>query len=133
MSLARTFIIRGPEQARALHAFLKANAAALAQQGRPLAVEVQEHKAKRSSQANRRYWALLRFISENAFVAGRQFSDDAWHEHFRRKFIGCEDLPDGSTVGISTTTLDVGAFNDYMAQIEAYAATDLGLDMTEFA
>lgn len=133
MSLARTFIIRGPEQARALHAFLKANAAALAQQGKPLAVEVREHKAKRSSQANRRYWALLRFISENAFVAGRQFSDDAWHEHFRRKFIGCEDLPDGSTVGISTTTLDVGAFNDYMAQIEAYAATDLGLDMTEFA
>jgi hypothetical protein len=133
MSLARTFIIRGPEQARALHGFLKANAAALAQQGRPLAVEVREHKAKRSSQANRRYWALLRFISENAFVAGRQFSDDAWHEHFRRKFIGCEDLPDGSTVGISTTTLDVGAFNDYMARVEAYAATDLGLDMTEFA
>jgi hypothetical protein len=133
VSLARIFIIRGPEQARALHAFLKANAAAMAQQGRPLAVEVREHKAKRSSQANRRYWTLLRFISENAFVAGRQFSDDAWHEHFRRKFIGCEDLPDGSTVGISTTTLDVGAFNDYMAQIEAYAATDLGLDMTEFA
>ncbi len=133
MTLARTFIIRGPEQARALHAFLKANAAALAEQGRPLAVEVREHKAKRSGQQNRRYWAVLRFISENAFVAGRQFSDDAWHEHFRRQFIGCEDLPDGSTVGISTTTLDVGAFNDYMARVEAYAATDLGLDMTEFA
>jgi hypothetical protein len=132
MTLARTFIIRGPEQARALHAFLKANAAALAEQGRPLAVEVREHKAKRSGQQNRRYWAVLRFISENAFVAGRQFSDDAWHEHFRRQFIGCEDLPDGSTVGISTTTLDVGAFNDYMARVEAYAATDLGLDMTEF-
>ena len=133
MSLARTFILRGPEQARALHAFLKANAAALAAQGKPLAVDVREHKAKRSGQQNRRYWALLRLISESAFVGGRQFSDDAWHEHFRRQFIGCEDLPDGSTVGISTTTLDVGAFNDYMARIEAYAATELGIDMMEFA
>jgi len=132
MSLARTFVIRGPEQARALHAFLKANAAALASQGRPLAVDVREHKAKRSGQQNKRYWALLRFISEGAFVGGRQFSDEAWHEHFRRQFIGCEDLPDGGTVGISTTTLDVGAFNDYTTRIEAYAATELGLDMTEF-
>lgn len=133
MALARTFVLRGPEQARALHTFLKANAAALAAQGKPLAVDVREHKARRSGQQNRRYWALLRFISEGAFVGGRQFSDDAWHEHFKRTFIGCEELPGGGTVGISTSTLDVGAFNDYTARIEAYAATDLGLDMMEFA
>lgn len=132
MSIDRTFIIRGPEQAQALHAFLKANAAAMAAQGKPLAVDVREHKAKRSSQANRRYWALLRFIADNAWVAGKQFSSEAWHEHYQRKFIGCEDLPDGQQVGISTTTLDVGSFNDYMDSVTLNAQTDLGLEMDQF-
>lgn len=132
MSLLRTFILRGPEQAKALHAFLKANAAALAEQGKPLAVEVREHKAKRSGQQNRRYWALLRFIAENAWVSGRQFSDDAWHEHFKRQFIGTEELPGGATAGISTSTLDVAAFGAYMEAIERFAGSDLGIDMQEF-
>ena len=132
MTVLRTFILRGPEQAKALHVFLKANAAPLAQQGKPLAVEVREHKAKRSSQANRRYWALLRFIASNAWVAGRQYSDDIWHEFFARKFIGLEELPDGTTKAISTTTLDTAAFTDYMAAIEHHAEQELGIDMGEF-
>lgn len=132
MTIARTFILRGPEQAKALHAFLKANASAMAQQGRPLAVDVREHKAKRSGPQNRRYWALLRFIAENAWVGGKQFGDDAWHEHFKRKFIGIEELPGGDTAGISTATLDVGAFTAYMEAVERFAGADLGLDMGEF-
>lgn len=132
MSISRTFILRGPEPAKALHAFLKANAAPMAEQGRPLAVDVREHKAKRSGQQNRRYWALLRFIADNGWVGGRRFSDDAWHEHFKRTFIGTEELPGGGTAGISTATLDVGAFGAYMEAIEHFAGADLGLDMGEF-
>lgn len=132
MSIARTFVLRGPEQAKVLLAFIKANAASMAQQGRPLAVDVREHKAKRSSQANRRYWALLRFIAASAWVSGRQYSDEIWHEFFARKFIGHEGLPDGSVKAISTTTLDVGAFGDYMTAIEHLAEHELGIDMQEF-
>lgn len=127
--LSRQFVLYGPAQAQMLHAFLKSNAAAMAQQGRPLAVTVEEHKAKRSGAQNRRYWALLNQISEGAFVAGRQFNADAWHEHFKRQFIGIEDTPGGDTVGISTTTLNTAEFTDYMDRIEAFAATDLGLEI----
>jgi hypothetical protein len=128
----RTFILRQAIHAAALHAFLKANAGACAKAGKPLAVDVYEHKAKRSSQANRRYWAILRFIAENAWLAGRQFSDECWHEHYKRKFIGLVELPNGGTAGISTTTLDVGAFAEYTRNIELDAATTLGLEMEQF-
>lgn len=127
--IERTFVLRGPEQAKMMHQFIKANAAAMAAQGRPLAVDVREHKAKRSSAQNRRLWALLRSIASDAWVDGKQFSDEAWHEHFKRRFIGCEELPDGASCGISTTTLDVGSFTDYMTRIEEYAASELGLEI----
>lgn len=129
MTLSRRFVIYGQEQAQQLLAFVKANAKAMAEQGRPLAVTVEEHKAKRSPAQNRRYWCLLRGIAEAAYVGGKQFSDEAWHEFFKRKFIGLEELPGGSNAGISTTTLDVAGFGAYMEQIEAYAVTDLGIEL----
>ena len=128
-ALSRQFVIYGPEQAKMLHAFLKQNAAAMAQAGKPLAVTVEEHKAKRSSAQNRRYWAILGQISESAFVGGKQFSTEAWAEHFKRSFIGFEELPDGSLIGISTTSLNTAEFTEYMDRIEAYAATELGLEI----
>lgn len=129
MTLSKRFVIYGQEHAAQLLAFVKANAKAMADAGRPLAVTVEEHKAKRSNAQNRRYWALLRQISESAFVNGRQYGDDAWHEFFKRRFIGLEELPGGHESGISTATLDVAGFGEYMEQIEAYAATDLGIEL----
>lgn len=128
MNLSRRFVLYGPEQAKMLHAFLKANAAAMAQSGKPLSVTVEEHKAKRSAAQNRRYWAILNEIGENAYVGGKRFSSEAWAEFFKRKFIGFEETPSGDSVGISTTTLNTAEFTDYMDRIEAYAASDLGLE-----
>ncbi|MEY4376122.1 MAG: hypothetical protein RJB26_672 [Pseudomonadota bacterium] len=123
------FVLREPAHAAALHAFLKANAAAMAAQGRPLAVTVTEAKAKRSTEQNRRYWALLGEIAEHAWVAGRQFSADAWHEHFKGLYIGLEDLPDGRRAALSSAPLSVADFGEYMDKIEAYAAQTLGLTL----
>lgn len=125
--LFRTFILHGPDQARQLHAFLKANAAALAGKGRPLAVTVAEHKAKRTLDQNRRYWLVLNHIAENAWVAGKRYSSDAWHEFFKGRLIGLEETPDGRTSGISTTTLSVSEFTDYMNRVELHAAEELGI------
>ncbi|EFQ42173.1 recombination protein NinB [Pseudomonas aeruginosa] len=83
-------------------------------------------KSKRSIEQNKRYWSLLRELAAVAWVDGRQFDDQVWHEQFKRWFIGCEDvsLPDGSTElrGISTTKLTVDEFGIYMTKIEAWAA-----------
>lgn len=83
-------------------------------------------KSKRSIEQNKRYWLLLREIAATAWLNGRQFSDETWHEFFKRTFIGCDEIamPDGTTElrGISTTKLKVDEFGDYMLQIEQWAA-----------
>ena len=89
-------------------------------------VIVRERKSKRSAEQNRRYWALLREVAATVWVDGRQFSDEVWHEQCRRTFIGMEEIamPDGTITvrGISTTTLDVAAFGQYMERIEQWCA-----------
>lgn len=127
--MERTFVLREEPNARQLHAFLKANWREMASVGRPLAVTVGEAKAKRSGDQNRRYWALLREIAEHAWIGGRRFSSDAWHAEFAGRFIGWDETPSGTRVPISTTTLSVAAFTEYMDRIEAYATTELGVEM----
>ena len=91
--MMQTFVLWDELANRQLHAFLRANWLACAQQGKPLAVTVSEHKARRTSEQNRLLWSLLREISAAAWVGGRQFADEAWHEFFKRKFIGMAELP----------------------------------------
>lgn len=83
----------------------------------------------RTKAQNRRYWGkgVLSQIAEQAVVNGKQFSAEVWHEHFKRKFIGVEELPDGSVRGKSSTKLTTVQFSEFCAQVEAYAATELGV------
>jgi hypothetical protein len=128
-ALSRTFVLRNDRNAKALWLFLRNNWAAKADSGKPLSVTVQEHKSKRSVEQNRRYWAILNDIASRAWIDGRQFSAEAWHAFFVARFIGHEDTPDGRQVGISTTTLTVGEFNDYMTRVEVYAEEELGIEL----
>ena len=122
-----TFVLHDEIHCRRLHAFLRANWLAMAQAGKPLGVMVAEHKSKRSNPQNKLYWAVLHTIAEGGWVNGKQFSADAWHENFKREFIGIEELPNGATTGISTASLDVGAFSDYIERVMHYAAEHLGV------
>ena len=86
---------------------------------------IRNYKSKRSHEQNKRYFAMLRLISTNVWVDGRTYSQEVWHEQYKRWFIGCEDivlLTGTETRGISTTTLSVDEFNAYMAQIEQWCA-----------
>jgi hypothetical protein len=128
--LMRVFVLHDDNYAQSLWAFLKGNWAEMARAGRPLSVTVQEHKAKRSADQNRLYWNRLNDIAAQAWVGGKQFSAEAWHEHFKRTLIGSEEVPSGGSIGISTTTLSVAEFSDYINKVEAYAATELGITLT---
>ena len=81
-------------------------------------------KAKRTADQNRRMWALLREVAATVWIDGRQFTDEVWHEHFKRQFIGQEEivLPSGAVEvrGISTTTLNVADMGRYMDEISAW-------------
>ncbi len=86
-------------------------------------------RMKRTTAQNRRYWGrgVLSQIAEQAVVGGRQFSTEVWHEQFKRQFIGVEELPDGSVRGKSSAKLTTAQFGEFCAQVEAYAASELGV------
>lgn len=130
-AMSRTFVLRGDTNAQALWNFLKHNWRALADAGKPLAITVAEHRAKRSGEQNKRLWALLNEIAEQAMLDGKHYSAEAWHEHFKRTLIGVDELPGGGSVGISTTTLNVEEFGAYMTRIEAYAAQNFGIEFRD--
>ena len=131
--MLRTFVLRTDGNAKALWGFLKSNWASCAQQGKPLAVTVSEHKSKRSVDQNKRLHAILQAIAEQAWVGSKQYPMETWKEAARRRLIGTEevDLPDGTRMerGISTTTLDVAAFSEMMDRLEAWAVTELGVEL----
>lgn len=91
-----------------------------------LEIVLRPYKSKRSTEQNKRLWALYRDISENVWVNGRRFDSETWHEHFKRELIGIEEivLPSGEIErrGISTTTLNTAQMAEYQTRIEAWAA-----------
>lgn len=86
-------------------------------------------KRKRTVPQNRRYWGrgVLAQVAEQAVMGGRLYSAEAWHEVFKRQFIGIEELPCGQIQGKSSTNLTTEQFSEFCAQVEAYAATELGV------
>jgi hypothetical protein len=102
--------------------------------GKQVEVIVRERKSKRSIEQNRRLWEIYRRMSETIWVNGQQFSPETWGEHCKREFIGIEEIamPNGSIEkrGISTTSLNVAEFGEYMESIERWCANqgyDIGL------
>lgn len=88
---------------------------------------------KRSHPQNARYWLLLHAIADKVRPLGVEHSAEIWHEYFKSRYIGCDDvtLPNGRvlTRTKSTTDLDVAEFNDYMARVEEWARDrDVWLD-----
>lgn len=127
----KTFVLREKAHAQSLVAYLKQHAGPQAHAGKPLVVTVAEHKAKRSSEANARYWALLADIAEQVQIDGKYFSKDTWHEHMKDLFAPKEDGP-GRLLPISTSQMNTEQFNHYMTQIEVYAAQELGVEFAAF-
>lgn len=131
-ALYREFRLASPSVWAGMVKFIKSNARAMIDKGHPLRVIVTSEDRKRNTEQNARYWALLTDIADSAWVEGRQYSKEIWHEHFARMFLPLNEaiLPTGEIIQIreTTTKLSVGAFSDYMMQVEAYAATNLGVE-----
>lgn len=83
------------------------------------------HRLKRrSNDANRRYWLLIHVIAEKLKPQGNAYSPDAWHEWFKQRYLGADEvkLPNGKVIQIrhSTADLDTAEFNEYMAKVEQW-------------
>lgn len=133
-SLERIFILRQVAHLASCFAFLREHWAIYAAEGEFLAVTVKVFKCKRSLEQNRRYWgpAVLGAIAEQARGEdGQTYEKWVWHEYFKRRFIGMVELPNGAVVGMSSTDLEVDRFSTFMQEVEAYAATELGVVFPE--
>jgi hypothetical protein len=86
-------------------------------------------KRKRTKLQNARYWGkgVLAQIAEQATVNGRLYPAEIWHEQFKRQFIGVIELPNGQVIGESSTGLTTSEFCDFSDQVEAFAASELGV------
>ena len=108
----------------------------------PIEIVFREKQKIRKPDANALMWVgPLKDISEQAWVNGRQFSDEVWHEHFKREFLPEDDDPnieelakDGYRkwdIGVtgervlvgSTTELTRKGFSIYLQQVEAFGAS----------
>lgn len=105
----------------------------------PLEVVIREQIKGRKPDANARMWAgPLKDIAEQAWIDGRQFSAEVWHEWAKREFLPeefdpelCRENyrkwdfdPSGERVLVgSTTMLTSKGFSDHMTMLEAAGAS----------
>lgn len=114
-----------------------AHAQAILANGRPVRVLVEEQEDDRSLQQNRFYWGpCLREISEQASIAGQRYTIDAWHELFKRQFLGYEIVkvkvagrkkPTIIRRLRSTAKLKVKPMSKYLDELQAFAAAEFGV------
>lgn len=135
----KTFVLRSEDQCLRLGAFIKSNASAMVEQGTPLAVRVYEYVPRASDEQRALIWIVMGQIASEAWVKGRQFDAETWHEHAKRLLLPEETakgtakwriLPDGSrALAMGTEDLDRKEKSAYIDALLAWAAADLGIDI----
>jgi hypothetical protein len=113
------------------------HAQALIANGVRVRITAEEQEDDRTLQQNRFYWGpCLSEISEQATINSQRYTIDAWHELFKRQFLGYEVLrvhvagrkrPTIIRRLRSTTKLKVKAMSKYLDEVQAFAATELGV------
>lgn len=135
-ALYREFPLRNASIWPMVVAFIKANAQAFADKGEFLRVIITSDEKKRNNEQNRFYWGgVLNQIAEQAWINGKQFNKDVWHEYLARMYGVCDDLtlPDGEVIvrRKSTTEMSVGEFSEYLNKVQAYATNTLAVAFDE--
>ena len=126
--MQKLFILRDATVAEAAKAFISLNWASMAKDA-PMVLEISAEGQKRSNSANRRYWALLGQIAEQAWVEGRQYGAEAWDRYFAGRLLGFIELPDQGETQWSPAKLNSNAFSAYVDRVEAIAQAELGVGM----
>lgn len=126
----KTFVLRNPDAAHELIAFLKEHAGPNASAGHPLAVEVSEYRVRRSQKQNGRYWKLIQAIAEQVVVNGRRFDADVWHEEMKNRHAPKEESPSGALIPISTARMNIEQFGQYMTAVEVDALSEFNVEFS---
>lgn len=138
--MKRLFVLRERAHFDSMVAAVSLNWEACAKGGKPLGVRVAPYLKKRTDEQNALMWVWMSEIAEQAWVAGRRFDEDTWHEHMKRENLPdtCEKgvekwryLPSGERIlQMSTTDLNTAEFSEYLTRLAAMAANDLGVTLS---
>jgi len=127
-----TIVVTSAEQAQQAARMITGNWRAAAAAKKPLIVTIEQSERARTTAQNKRLHALIAAIAEHP-INGQRFSQEAIKEYIRRRWVGTEeiDLPDGTRIerGISTSTLSVAECSRLIDAVEAWATTELGIDV----
>lgn len=94
--------------------------------GQMLSIEIDKQKKNRSTSQNSMYWAILSEISNET-----GHSSDELHDFFKNKFLPRRYIKIGKSKlrAIPTTTnLTTLEFTEYIENIKAFTATELGME-----
>jgi len=134
-TLYREFTMDTPSAGVVLVNFLKSNCAAFVGKGTPLRVIVTEEEMDRLDEQIAYYFGVcIKQISEQAWVDGRQYSKECWHDYFAKLFLPAKELvlPDGEIVikrgSIARGKISLKKMTAFITEVEAYATTELGVE-----
>lgn len=88
-------------------------------------VSIKLHREKRTNPQNAWYWTIVGIVAKET-----QNDKESIHKFFARKFIGF-DVKEfgGEKIGIvrSTASLNTEEFSDFLSNVEAFCASELGI------
>ncbi len=87
-------------------------------------VTIEPYQPRRSSQANKRYWALMQLYSDKT-----GYESDELHDMLKAKFLAPKQIEVGgesATVRPSTARLGKTQFAEYMDRVERWGIQTLG-------
>ena len=133
-TLYREFELTSPSVGVSLVNFLKQNASACAERGTPLRVIVTEEDMDRLDEQIKYYFGpVVKQITEQAWIEGRQFTKEVWHEYFAKLFLPFNELvmPDGEIVvkrgSIARGQIGFKKMATFLTEVEAHASQELGV------
>lgn len=132
--LHQEYVLRGPSAWQALCAFVRDHAKAANDAGAPLRVILTTEEQDRLDEQIAYYFGVVvKTTAEQAWVGGRQYSKDVWHEHFAQQFLPAEEieLPTGQRIlrraSIAKGKIGVKAMAHFTKEVEAYVTQELGV------
>lgn len=129
----REFTLRSPAAWQAVVAFVKSNAKACNDAGKPIRLIVTTEEERRSNEQNRYlHGPVLDAITANAWWNGKQYPKEFWKEYFRRRYLLKDEYqtPDGEIVNVYWSTADLSAsrFTEFIEQVKSEAAAEWGIE-----
>lgn len=130
--------VKTPEGARNVAVLVLQQARLMIADGKRVRMRCHEAKDTRSVKQNAFLWAgVYSEISLQAVVCGERWISEAWHELFKRMFLGYRYERQPGIAGVSkdravrvlrsTTELSVKEMSVYLDQVLSYGTTDLGV------